>query len=150
MKLPSLISLTAALVLAAAPLAAAQTQTPPPPKPEQKPAQKVEAPPTTATFVGKWTVNVDSSQGAMQSALELKLDEKDAKKLRGTLNSQMGEAPVEGEFTDGKLVFWINMSTANGDFSLTFSGEPQKDGSVSGTLDFGQGAIAWTAVRVKG
>jgi hypothetical protein len=149
MKLPSIISLTAALVLAAAPLAAAQTQNPPPPRPEQKPAQKTEAP-TTATFVGKWTVNVDSPQGAMQSALELKLDEKDTKKLRGTLNSQLGEAPVEGEFTDGKLVFWINMSTANGELSLTFSGEPQKDGSVAGTLDFGGGAIAWTAVRVKG
>jgi hypothetical protein len=143
-RLQTFIRIAAVVVLGAAPLAASPSQTASQAKPDAKPA-----PLTTGSFVGKWTVNVDTQQGAMQSALEFKLDEKDAKKLRGTLVSQMGEAPVEGEFTNGKLLFWIAMNANGTELSLAFTGEPQKDGSLAGTLDVGGNAINWTAVRVK-
>jgi hypothetical protein len=129
-------------------------QTPPPqtkpdPKPEPKPAAKPNAKVTAATLAGKWSVNVETSNGPMESALELKADPKDAKKLAGTIVSQMGEAPIEGEFAEGKLTLWLTMNANGSEMSVTFTGEVQKDGSLSGTLDFGQGAIPWTAVRVK-
>lgn len=117
-------------------------------KPEPKPEAKADAAPTVA---GKWNMNVESPNGSMQSGLEIAIDPKDAKKVTGMLNSQMGEAPLEGEIAaDGKLTFWITMNAGGNNMSITFVGTFQKDGSLAGTLDFGQGEIPWTATRVKG
>ncbi|HEX5070752.1 MAG TPA: hypothetical protein VFV78_11115 [Vicinamibacterales bacterium] len=40
--------------------------------------------------------------------------------------------------------------TANGqDIPVAFAGTVQKDGSLAGTLDYGQGPVNWTAVKQK-
>lgn len=156
MKIRMLASLMAAtLVLAVMPAVSAQgqSQTPPPApsKPEPKADPKPDAKPATAaTLAGKWTVSVETPQGAMESSLDLKADPKDAKKVAGTIVSQMGEAAVEGEVVDGKLTFWITIDGGGGNMSVTFVGSLQKDGSLAGTFNFGQGEMPWTAVRVKG
>lgn len=130
-----------------------QQAPPPPAKPDPKPAAKSGAKPdakvTAASLAGKWTVTVETTNGPMQSALELKADPKEAKKLAGTIVSQMGEAPIEAEFADGALTMWLTMSANGSEMTVTFTGAVQKDGSLAGTLDFGQGAIPWTAVKVK-
>lgn len=152
MKLTTVTSLliAGAVVLAVPATLAAQAQQgqaqgqAQPPKPEAKPEPKAEAAPS---FAGKWTVNVETPNGAMQSALELKID---GKKVAGTMASPMGEAAVEGEIAEGKLTFWITIDAGGNNMSVTFVGTMQKDGSLAGTFDFGQGEMPWTAVRVKG
>lgn len=119
-------------------------------KPDPKPDAKVETKPATAaTMAGKWLVSLTTANGPLESGLEMKADPKDPKKLSGTITSQMGNATHEGEVVDGKLTFWFTMSANGSDVSVTFTGTMQKDGSLAGTLSFGQGEIPWTAVREK-
>ena len=120
------------------------------PPQETKPASKPEAKPATAaTLAGKWDVSVETANGAMPASLDIKADPKDAKKITGTIASQAGEAAFEGEVVDGKLSLWFKMNANGTDISVTLAGAPQKDGSMSGTLNFGQGEIPWTATREK-
>jgi hypothetical protein len=84
--------------------------------------------------------------GAVESTLDLKVD---GKKVTGTLQSQMGEAKVEGEIADGKLTFWFSMDANGQTLNITFVGTSQKDGSLAGTLSFGQGDLNWTATKAK-
>lgn len=151
--LASLMSATLTVALMPAVSAQGQSQTPPPApsKPQEpKPEPKSDAKPTTAaTLAGKWTVSVETQQGAMDSSLDMKVDPKDAKKVIGTIASQMGEAAVEGEVVEGKLTFWITIDGGGGSMSVTFVGTLQKDGSLAGTFNFGQGELPWTAVRVR-
>ena len=123
-----------------------QAQAKPDPKPEPKPDAKPDAAPAV---MGKWTMTIESPNGQMQSALDLKADPKDAKKLTGTLSSQMGETAVEGEFAEGKLTFRITFDANGTSMAIAFAATVQKDGSLSGTFDFGQGEMPWTAVRAK-
>ena len=122
----------------------------PPPPPAPKPDPKSDAKPATAaTLAGKWDVSVETANGAMPASLDIKADPKDAKKITGTIASQAGEAAFEGEVVDGKLSIWFKMSANGNDLSVTLAGAPQKDGSMAGTLNFGQGEIPWTATREK-
>jgi hypothetical protein len=128
-------------------------QTPPPP-PETKPAPKPEAktdakPATAATLAGRWDVYVQASSGSLQSSLDIKADPKDAKKITGIVASQVGEAPFEGEVVDGKMSLWFKMNANGTEISVSFAGSLQKDGSLAGTLTYGQGEIPWTATREK-
>ena len=120
---------------------ALQQSTPPAqsPKPEPKPDPK--------NIAGKWDVTVESDQGAMQVALDMKLD---GKKVTGTITSPQGTSPVEGEYADGKLNFSLSFDSPNGTVQVSFAGTMKDDGSLAGTLDFGQGQIPWHAVRSKG
>jgi hypothetical protein len=136
----SLLLVTAA-ALAFAALPAAQA------KPEQKPAPAPDK--TSASVAGKWNTTVNNPNGNVESTLELKADQKDAKKLTGTIVSQMGEASLTGEFVDGKLTFGFSMDAGGQQLNVTFTGSLQKDGSLAGTLSFGQGDLTWTAVRAK-
>lgn len=141
----SFFALCAALCLAApvyAQTAGQQQQQAEPPATEEKPA---EAP----SIAGKWNVTTTTDQGTMYSTLEIKVDEEDAKKITGTLASEMGTAPIAGEWAEGKLGFSLSMDTANGPFQLWFAGTMKEDGSLAGTIDFGQGTIPWSAVKAK-
>lgn len=119
----------------------AQQQTPPPAQ-EAKPEAKKEAP----SIAGKWNVSVETPQGARNSTLDLKLD---GKKVTGTMASEMGETPVTGEYAEGKLTFSITIDAGGQQLALTFIGASKADGTIVGTLDFGQGEMAWTAARPK-
>ena len=90
----AILGFAAALAIAAVPAAALAQAKPDPQKPEP-----AKAP--SAAVIGKWAVNVAGPSGPVESTLDLKADPNDAKKLTGTIASQMGEAPLTGEFVDG-------------------------------------------------
>ena len=117
-----------------------QAQPPSQAKPEAKPDA------AASPFAGKWNVNVQNPNGAIDSTMELKVD---GKKVTGTLSSQMGDAKLEGEIADAKLTFWFSMDANGQTLNITFVGTAQKDGSLAGTLSFGQGDLNWTATKAK-
>jgi len=134
------VMFVAAVPNAEARQAQAQGQPPTQAKPEAKP----EA--AASPFAGKWNVNVQNPNGAVESTLDLKVD---GKKVTGTLQSQMGNTTVEGEIAEGKLTFWFSMDANGQTLNITFVGTSQKDGSLAGTLSFGQGDLNWTATKAK-
>jgi len=136
----ALLFATVALPVAAG----AQAQGPGKPT-EQKPAPAGEKP-AAASVAGKWTVTIELQGQQRQSGLDLKLE---GTKLTGTINSELGEAQLAGEYADGKLKFGFTMDANGTPLQVGFVGAVQKDGTLAGTLDFGQGEIPWTAVRVK-
>ena len=146
MKTRHLAAMAAAVMFAVAlPNAeAGQAQTQAQPPSQAKPEAKPEA--TASPFAGKWNVNVQNPNGAIESTMDLKVD---GKKVSGTLQSQMGETRLEGEIADAKLTFWFSMDANGQTLNITFVGTSQKDGSLAGTLSFGQGEINWTATKAK-
>jgi hypothetical protein len=136
--------ITAALMFIAVNPAAearqAQTQPPAQAKPEAKPDA------AASPFAGKWNVNVQNPNGGVESTLDLKVD---GKKVTGTLTSEMGNATVQGEIADTKLTFSFSMDANGQTLNITFVGTTQKDGSLAGTLSFGQGDLNWTATKAK-
>jgi hypothetical protein len=137
----TLALITIAAALAMAPAAAEQQPGSQPQKPDPK-ADAKEAP----TVAGKWNVRIQTDQGERLATLDVTLE---GRKVAGTIASDMGESPIAGEYADRKLTFSLTMQTANGDFSLAFAGALKEDDTLAGTMDYGQGAINWTATRIK-
>jgi hypothetical protein len=117
-------------------------------KPEAKPDAKPAAG-SAAALAGKWDVDIQNPSGAMQAMFELKADDKDPKKVTGMISSQVGEAQLVGQVVDGKLSFKFTMNANGQDLPVAFDGTLQKDGSLAGTLEYGQGPVNWTATRQK-
>ena len=136
----ALALITSAVALAIAPLSAHHGQAE---KPQPNPKAEAKEAPSVA---GKWSMNIQMDQGARQATLDVKLD---GRKVGGTIASEMGATPIAGEYVDGKLVFSMTMQTGSGDLQIGFTGGLKEDGTLAGTLDFGQGAVNWTAVRMK-
>jgi hypothetical protein len=118
-------------------------------KPEQKPDPKAEpkAEEKATTPAGKWTMSIETPGGSRQVALDLKID---VKKVTGTLNSEMGETPLTGEYAEGKLTFSISIDAGGQMLTIAFTGTSQKDGSLAGTASLEGQEMQWTATRVKG
>jgi hypothetical protein len=119
---------------------------------QQGSGQQQAEPPKTeakapATLAGKWNMSINSPQGAMESALELK---QDGKKITGTIVTPQGTTELEGEFAEGKLVFAIYFEAGGGAMEIWFSGALKEDGTLAGSLDVQGSQIPWTAQRVKG
>ena len=131
----------ATLVLATVTTGAAAQQAPETPK--QDPKAEAKAP---AGVAGKWVLAVETQNGTINPALELKVD---GKKVTGTLSSPQGEVAVAGEFADNKLTFSINVQNNGGDMKIDFAGTLKADGTLAGTMAFPQGEIPWTAARPK-
>ena len=145
MKTRYLAAVAAVIFAIATPNASAgQAQAQGQPPSQAKPEAKAEA--TASPFAGKWNVSIQGPNGAVDSALDLKVD---GKKVAGTIQSQMGEAKLEGEIADTKLTFWFSMDMSGQTINVTFVGTSQKDGSLAGTLNFGQGEMNWTATKAK-
>lgn len=105
------------------------------------PAAQEKAPPPT--IVGKWNLALDTPHGRVTMDFALKLD---GKKVTGTLTSeQMGEMPLTGEFTDGRLMF----SVTNGTDELTFAAKLKDADTLVGNLVSHLGDMACMATRVK-
>ena len=54
-----------------------------------------------SAVAGVWKLTFQTDQGAVESDMTLK---QDGQKVTGTLTSPQGEAPLEGTFTDSKLL----------------------------------------------
>lgn len=115
---------------------------------QQTPPAEQKAPkPDTSTVAGKWDMWVVTDQGSMGSTLDLKLE---GKTVTGTITSERGTAPLEGEFAEGKLQFWMTMDGGGGSMTLNFAGAMKEDGSMAGTIDIQGYQLQWTATRAKG
>jgi hypothetical protein len=98
------------------------------------------------TIDGKWNMSLDGPQGPMSIAVLLKLD---GTKVTGTLNSQMGETPLEGQYVDGVLNFGITFDGGGGSMQISFAGKLTDEDTLAGSLSGPMGDIPWSAVRVK-
>jgi len=101
-------------------------------------AQQSQAP---APVAGKWSLTSDAAAGV--STLDLKVD---GQKVSGTLVGPSGNFDVAGTYEAGVLTFSMDYQ---GQVTVTFTGKVGADGSLTGTMEYGQGPVAWTAVRVK-
>ena len=126
------LAVVTAVALGPAPLAAAQAVA----------AAKAD----TSKVDGKWSMNVQTPQGAMDVALDLKSE---GKKITGTISSPQGDAPLEGEYADGKISFAISIESPEGAMAIGFAGAMKDDGTMAGTLTGPFGEAPWTAARVK-
>jgi hypothetical protein len=95
---------------------------------------------------GKWNMSLESPQGPMSILLTLKVD---GTKVTGTLNSQMGETALEGQYVDGVLNFGISFDGGGGSMQISFAGKLTDENTMAGSLSGPMGDIPWAAVRVK-
>jgi hypothetical protein len=105
-------------------------------------------PKAEATVAGKWTIAVANDQAPISAGLTLA---QSGTKVTGTFSSDhTGEAPVEGEFANGTLTFFV---TVHGDsdnaMRVDFTGKLKNDGSLEGTLKGPMGEMNWTGTRTK-
>lgn len=139
-----------ALLLAAfvaAPLAQQQAAPPAQAAPAAE-AAKVDAK-AASSYAGKWNMDVQSPQGAMQIGLEVAIDK--ANVVTGTLNGPQGPTPLKGEFKDGTLGFTISFDAGGQMIDIYFEGAIKEDGKLSGMMHLGDmGSFPWSAARVKG
>lgn len=145
MKFRHTLSFFVVAALAASPSLGAQSANQQSPPSQTKPEAKPESKPP-ASIAGKWNMTVDTQQGAMQSVLDFKLD---GKKVSGTVASPQGEIGLEGEYADGKLTFSIVFQGSSGSLTLVFNGAQKENGTLAGTMDYGQGQSPWRAERPK-
>lgn len=121
------------IAVAGTPVSAAQAATSP-------------APTGTKSIDGKWTMDVHTDQGSMVVGVDFKSE---GKKITGTISSPQGDAPLVGEFEDGKIAFGISIDSPEGAMAIGFAGAMKDDGTLAGTLTGPFGEAPWTAVRVK-
>jgi hypothetical protein len=112
---------------------------------EQKPAPKADEK-AAASIAGKWTMAVETQNGAMNTGLDLKQEDK---KITGTISGPQGDAALAGEYADGKLTFNVTVQGNNGEVKLVFVGSLKADGTLAGSMNYGQGDLNWTATRAK-
>jgi hypothetical protein len=142
----SITAAIAAVVLIGGTALAAQQQAPPAtPKPTAPPA----AAPAPASPAGKWNMNLESPNGAMAVALEVKVDA--ANKVTGTLEGPQGPTAIAGEVKDGVLGFSISFDAGGTAMEIYFEGKINPEGKMAGTVSLGDmGTFPFTAERVKG
>jgi hypothetical protein len=92
---------------------------------------------------GKWTLTSEVDRGG-PSVLTMQVD---GKKVTGRLVGPSGDLPLtDGEYAESKLSFSV---VYQNQITVRFTGTPQKDGSLAGTMEYGQGPKTWSAVRTK-
>lgn len=113
----------------------------------EKPAAAAD-PKAAASYAGKWTLDLQSPQGAMQLALDVKIDA--ANKVTGTIESPQGPTNIAGEFKDSTLSFAISFDAGGQMIEIWFE-STLKDGKLAGAMYLGDmGNFPFTGVRAKG
>ena len=148
---------TAVLALTAG-LAAQQTGTTlpggaKPAAPQAVPAPQAPIDPKSPAGLWMCKLNIPGQEAAPAQPLEIKLDATGAK-ATGTLTMPNMDAPLAGDFTDGKLKFTVTMDMGadkGGTVKLDFEGKMGSDGKLSGTFTtVGLPApLTWKAERAK-
>src|SRR5688500_14284705 len=106
--------------------------------PQAKPAAKID---------GAWDMTVTGPDGSPMSVKAVFKSE--GKKLTGSLTSPQGEAPLEGEYADGKVAFGISIDGPEGPMKIGFAGSLKADGTMAGMASGPFGEIPWSAVKAK-
>lgn len=97
------------------------------------------------SVAGKWTLDVDSPQGATKVALVLAVD---GEALKGTISSEMGETAVTGTAKDGTIKFSFDLAGPQGPMSITTTGTVTGD-DIKGEMDYGMGIAPFTGKRAE-
>lgn len=134
-----------AILTTAAPSFAQQAPPTTPPAAATAPAAD---PKVAASYVGKWAMDLQSPDGAMQVALDVKIDA--ANKVTGSIETPNGATPIAGEFKDATLGFAINFDAGGQMIEIWFE-STLKDNKLAGAMWLGEmGSFPFTAVRAKG
>jgi hypothetical protein len=94
---------------------------------------------------GTWDMTIQSERGDWNTELTI---EQDGEKIKVTMPGFQGDKlEAEGTVTDNKIEFTFNISTQQGDFSITYKGTVE-DNTMSGEADVGDfGTMKWTAKK---
>jgi len=128
-------TLFSGVLLMAALVAPVSAQDQPPPAP---PATDASA----ASLTGKWTMTSDAQSSNGPSVLNIT---QAGTKITGSITGAERFA-ITGEYTGGTLTFAMDYQ---GQLTVAFTGTLQPDGALAGTMDYGQGPVAWRAERIK-
>lgn len=94
---------------------------------------------------GTWDMTIQSERGDWDTELKI---EQDGEKIKVKMPGFQGEEmEAEGTVADNKIEFTFNISTQQGDFSITYKGTIEGD-TMSGEADVGDfGTMKWTAKK---
>lgn len=92
---------------------------------------------------GNWALTFDTPMGSLDATATFKSD---GEALTGTMTSQAGSTTLKGTVKGATVEFVMNVSTPDGDFTVSLNGEVEGD-NITGTFDFGQGTGRWTGKR---
>ena len=102
-----------------------------------------------ANLAGDWNVSLQLDTITATPSLTLKQDND---KLTGEYLSQMyGKAPVSGTVKGTEVSFSVSLTVEGNAVTALYTGVVQPDGSIKGSVDIGNGAMAgsFTAVKKK-
>jgi hypothetical protein len=101
-----------------------------------------------AAIDGTWNMTVTGPDGSAMPTVTA-VFKTEGKKLTGSLTSQAGETPLEGEFTAPKIAFAITIPQDSGPMNIGFAGSMKEDGTMSGVATGPFGELTWKAERAK-
>jgi len=101
-----------------------------------------------AAIAGRWSLGIDTPQGAMESTLTLR---QNGASLSGSITAQMGTAEIsEGSINGSDFTFRITIESANGSMVVTFTGTVQGT-RMTGTVSTGPtGTMGFTGTKLPG
>jgi hypothetical protein len=94
---------------------------------------------------GRWTLNVDSPQGATSAVLNLSVD---GDAIKGTISSDMGETPISGTVSGSQVKFTFDYAGPSGAMTIMSTATVSGD-DIKGDMDYGQGVAPFTGKRAK-
>ncbi len=114
---------------------------------EVREASRPTAPPTVKV-TGKWTLTLNSPQGAQESTADLTMAEDGT--LTGTLAGTRGSASISsGWVSDNKFSFTVTQSLGPRSTEVTYTGTVEGD-RMRGSVGMGPATIEFTATRSAG
>lgn len=94
---------------------------------------------------GKWSLNIDSPQGATTAALTLAVD---GEAVKGSLAGDMGETPVVGKVIGNQVTFSFDFMGPNGAMTIASKATITGD-EIKGEMDYGMGVAPFTGKRAE-
>jgi hypothetical protein len=101
------------------------------------PTQSAPSAPSTspANLTGDWIATVDLSSMTATPAITLK---QDGEKLTGEyVSAQYGKYAITGTVKGSDVTFWFAMSIEGSALNVTYTGTIEKDGSLKGSVNYG-------------
>ena len=94
---------------------------------------------------GRWTLDVDSPQGATKADLVLAVD---GETVTGTIGSDMGDSKFTGTVKDGTVTFSFDIAGPQGPMTITTKAAITGD-EMKGERDYGMGVAPFTGKRAE-
>lgn len=94
---------------------------------------------------GRWTLDVDSPQGATKADLVLAVE---GETVTGTIGSEMGESKFTGTVKDGTVTFSFDLAGPQGPMTITTKAAITGD-EMKGEMDYGMGVAPFTGKRAE-